>query len=125
MGELVPIFLVTLLVTTGLVLALTFGRPPTYRPTRKTVLSLLNRVVEGTADSRLWDLFLGLPIQHDEFLESIRQQCVTMHEGLDGSAPAGEGLDGQIYDRAGREKIQTLAAKLEKQMSKDPILREF
>ncbi len=125
MGELILAFVLTFLVLIGLVLALKFGRVPSYRPDRDSVLKLLHQVVDGTADVRRWDLFLGMPIQHDEILESVRVQCVVLHEGLDGQPPAREGLDGQVYDRAGREKIAEILTELEKTLSEEPITREF
>lgn len=123
--ELVPVFLVTLLFSLGLVLALTFGKAPTYRPSREQIVSLLESVLEGTARQSHWDLFIGMPIQHDEALEAVRMQCVILHEGLDGSDPAQEGLDGYIYDRAGRERIATILQNLRDVIEKSPITREF
>lgn len=123
--ELVPVFLVTLLVSLGLVLALSFGKPPTYRPSREQVVELLEAVVAGTARPSHWDLFIGMPIQHDAALEAVRVECVTLHEGLDGSAPAREGLDGYIYDRAGRARIADILQNLRRVIEKTPVMREF
>lgn len=123
--ELVPVFLVTLLFSLGLVLALTFGKAPTYRPSREQIVALLESVLEGTARQSHWDLFIGMPIQHDEALEAVRVQCVTLHEGLDGSDPAREGIDGYIYDRAGRERIASILQNLRKVIEKSPVTREF
>ena len=123
--ELVPVFLVTLLFSLGLVLALTFGKAPTYRPTREQIVTLLEGVLAGTARQSHWDLFIGMPIQHDEALEAVRVQCVTLHEGLDGSDPAREGLDGYIYDRAGRERIARILQNLRDVIEKSPVTREF
>lgn len=39
--ELLPVFLITLLFSLGLVLALTFGKAPTYRPSRDQIVALL------------------------------------------------------------------------------------
>ena len=125
MLEFIPVFILTFLVSLGLILALTFGRAPTYRPTREGVVKLLEQVVSGEADARRWDLFLGMPIQHDEALEGIRVRCVVFHEGLDGQAPASEGLDGQIYDRAGREKISTILEDLRRIIRESPVTIEL
>jgi len=123
--EILPVFLVTLLVSLGVVLALTFGRAPTYRPTREQIVSLLEGVLDGSARQSHWDLFIGMPIQHDEALEAIRVECVTHHEGLDGAPPAREGLDGYIYDRAGRERIAAILQSLRAVIEKSPVTREF
>lgn len=123
--ELIPVFIVTLLFSLGLVLALSFGRAPTYRPSRDQVVGLLQALLDGTASASQWDLFIGMPIQHDEVLESVRVECVTLHEGLDGSAPAREGLDGYIYDRAGRERIARILEDLQRVIREAPITREF
>ena len=123
--ELLPVFLITLLFSLGLVLALTFGKAPTYRPSRDQIVALLESVLAGTARQGHWDLFIGMPIQHDEALEAVRVQCVILHEGLDGSNPAQEGLDGYIYDRAGRERIASILQNLRDVIEKSPVIREF
>lgn len=123
--ELLPVFFITLLFSLGLVLALSFGKAPTYRPSREQVVELLQAVLEGRARQSHWDLFIGMPIRHDEALEAVRVECVTLHEGLDGSAPAREGLDGYIYDRAGRERIADILQNLLDVIKKTPVTREF
>lgn len=123
--ELLPVFVITLLFSLGLVLALSFGKVPTYRPSRDQVVGLLQAVLDGSASHSQWDLFIGMPIQHDEALEAARVECVILHEGLDGSDPAREGIDGYIYDRAGREKIARILENLQRVIEKAPITREF
>lgn len=123
--ELIPVFFVTLLFSLGLVLALSFGKAPTYRPDRDQVIQLLEELLDGSASVSKWDLFLGMPIQHDEALEAVRVKCVTLHEGLDGSDPAREGIDGFIYDRAGRAKIEIILADFRLVIEKTPVSRQF
>ena len=123
--ELLPVFVITLLFSLGLVLALSFGKVPTYRPERDQVVQLLQGLLEGTISASQWDLFIGMPIQHDELLEAVRVKCVTLHEGLDGSDPAREGIDGYIYDRAGRERIAKILDDLHSIIRESPITREF
>ena len=123
--ELLPVFLVTLLVVVALVLALAFGRAPTYRPTREQIIALLEGVLDGTTDHVRWDLFIGMAIQHDEILEAARVQCVILHEGLDGQIPARPGLDGFIYDREGRERIKEILDELKQIIREAPIDVEF
>lgn len=123
--ELLLVFSVTLIFSIAMVVALTFGKAPTYRPSREQIVALLESVLDGTARQTHWDLFIGMPIQHDEALEAVRVDCVTLHEGLDGSAPASEGIDGFIYDRAGRERIAQILDKLRLVIEKTPVTREF
>jgi hypothetical protein len=123
--ELVLIFVITLLVTLSLVLALLFGKAPTYRPSRDRVVSLLESVLSGEAQPSQWDLFLGMPIQHDALLEQARVRAVILHEGLDGVARAREGIDGYIYDRAGREQIAEILLELKFAIQNEPVTREF
>lgn len=123
--ELLLVFVITLIFSLGLVFALSFGKVPTYRPSRDQVVALLEGLLNGSATHSQWDLFIGMPIQHDEALEAVRVNCVILHEGLDGSDPAREGIDGYIYDRAGREKIAKILEDLRLVIEKSPITREF
>jgi hypothetical protein len=120
-----PVFIFTLLATLLLVVALTFGRTPSYRPTRRSVINLLERVLSGEAEVTEWDLFLGLPIQSDPLLEEARVQCLSIHEGLDGEQKASEGLANYLYDRKGRERIANVLERLKKAIKKEPTIREF
>lgn len=123
--EFLTVFVLTLIVLVGLVLLLQFGRVPTYRPSRQTVRELLAGVLECSTRREAWELFLGLPILHDEGLEQIRRACVLIHEG-DGEHPAAnEGLSGYLYDRAGRERIAAVLAELDRMIATDPVYREF
>ena len=123
--ELLLIFVITLLVTLSLVFALLFGKAPTYRPTRESVIELLESVISGQAQASQWDLFIGMPIQHDELLEKTRVRAVMLHEGLNGVARAREGIDGYIYDRAGREQIAEILSELKFAIQNEPVTREF
>lgn len=123
--ELLLVFVVTLLVVLTLVGTLAFGRAPAYRPEREQIVDLLQGVLDGTTNPVRWDLFIGMPIQHDEALESIRVQCVILHEGLEGGAPAAEGLDGYIYDRAGRERIREILEELRQIIRDTPVSIDF
>jgi len=123
--SILPVFIFTLLATLLLVAALTFGRTPSYRPTRSSVINLLERVVSGHAKTTEWDLFLGLPIQSDPLLEEARIHCLSIHEGLDGELKASEGLANYLYDRQGRERIAEVLDRLKKAIKKEPTIREF
>ena len=123
--EIIPIFLVTLLIIGGLGLALFFGKAPTHRPSRQEILTLLRGVEDGTTRREAWDLFIGYPLSYDPELETIRQQCVVLEEGDDENPPMMEGLDNHIYGREGREKVARIADQLEKLIEKEPKYREF
>mgnify|MGYP001029092113 CR=1 FL=1 len=121
--EFVAVFLVTLLVVTGLAVAMVFGRTPTYRPSRKDILTLLEEVAGNTARPEAWQLFLSMPVLHDPELEKIRQLCVAVDEGDETHPPAASGMI--IYDRAGRERIGKIAEQLAVLIAKEPVYREF
>lgn len=123
--DFIPVFLVTLLIVSGLGLALFFGKAPTHRPSRQEILTLLRGVENGTTRQEHWDLFIGYPLSHDPELDLVRQQCVILDEGDGGTPPLGQGLGDYIYNREGREKIHQLADELEQLIEKEPKYREF
>ena len=123
--EFLTVFALTLIVLVGLVLLLHFGRVPSYRPSKKAVRELLVGVLDGTVRSEAWEMFLGLPIARDEALEQIRRRCLQIHEGDGEQAAAGEGIDGYLYDRAGRERVAAVLAELDRLIAAEPVYREF
>jgi hypothetical protein len=80
MAEFLVVFIVTLLIVTGVAAALVFGRAPVYRPDTEHIQSLLTRMLEGSLPETEWDFFIGMPIRHDESLEVIRTQCSETYE---------------------------------------------
>ncbi|MBR9883209.1 MAG: hypothetical protein GYB21_05960 [Oceanospirillales bacterium] len=125
MLEFIPVFVFTLILLVLLVVFMRFGRLPTYRPSRDDVRKLLAGVLERTTSVEAWELFLGLPISHDPELEAIRRRCLAIHEGLDGERAAGTGLDGYLYDRAGRARIAEVLEQLDELIRTSPITKEF
>ncbi len=123
--EFIAAFVVTLLVLCLMALALHFGRSPMYRPSRPEVLELLQGVVEGSTSRERWDLFIGLPMHHDPELEAIRRRCLALQEGDDDEYAAGEGLDGYLFDRDGRERMARIVADLRHLIDREPIYRKF
>ncbi|ANG64478.1 hypothetical protein A8C75_19720 [Marinobacterium aestuarii] len=105
--------------------ALYFGRAPTYRPSRAEILALLQGVLEGTTTWQRWDLYVGMPMRHDPELEAIRLRCLVLQEGDDNEPAAGEGIDGYLFDRAGRERLRSIVDDLTDLIAKDPVYREF
>lgn len=108
-----------------IVVAMTFGKPVGYRPSRQSVLLLLRGIEDGSTRQEAWDMFLGYPVSHDPELEAIRRELVALHEGLDGTVAAKEGISGYIYDREGRARVAKVTAQLEKLISDEPGFREF
>ncbi|WP_409523581.1 hypothetical protein [Nitrincola sp. MINF-07-Sa-05] len=125
MSQFIVVFLITLCVLILIVVAMVFGKPLGYRPSRQYALQLLRGVEDGTTRQEAWDMFLGYPVSHDPELEAIRRQLVALHEGMDGGAPANQGLGDYIYDRAGRARVAKLVPVLEKLISDEPGFREF
>lgn len=123
--EFIAAFAVTLLVLCLMAAALHFGRSPTYRPSRQDIQRLLLGVLEGSTTREQWDLFVGLPIHHDPELEAIRHRCVALQEGDDDLPAAGEGLDGYLFDRAGRERLAAIIADLKQLIAREPVYRKF
>ncbi|MFC6671297.1 hypothetical protein [Marinobacterium aestuariivivens] len=123
--EFVAAFVVTLLVLCLMAVALHFGRSPTYRPSRTEVLDLLQGVLDGSTSRQRWDLFIGLPVHHDPELEKVRRRCLVLQEGDDEQPAAGEGLDGLLFDRAGRERLGHIVDDLRTLIAREPVYREF
>lgn len=125
MWEFIPVFIFTLLLLILLVVFMNFGRMPVYRPTRAHVRRLLAGVLDRTTSEESWDMFLGIPIVHDMELEEVRRRCIEIHEGLNGERAAGSGLDGYLYDQAGRGRIGKVLSDLDELIRNEPIVREF
>ncbi len=123
--EFLAVFAVTLCMTVGLCLALLYGKAPTYRPNRQEILNLLEAVITQRASVDQWTLFLALPITHDPDLESIRVSCIELDEGSHSASAAQQGLNGAIYDRAGRERLQEIFLRLQKLIETEPVSRWF
>lgn len=109
----------------GLVLALVHGRPPVWRPDRRKVLELMQRVQDGSARREEWELFIGIAALHDPELERIRHLCTALHEGDDQHPPAREGLSPYLYDREARERLTPIIADLEALIASEPFYRRF
>ncbi|MFT7300133.1 MAG: hypothetical protein ACI89Z_000587 [Porticoccus sp.] len=60
---------------------------PVYRLDKQNLVTLLTLVVAGRATENDWQVFLGMPIRHNEKLEAIRRRCddINEYEYIDGS----------------------------------------
>jgi|TARA_B110000503_G_C7073446_1_gene381832 hypothetical protein len=79
---------------------------PVYRLEKQNLVSLLTLVVEGRATENDWQVFLGMPIRHDEQLEAIRRCCddINEYEYIGGS--------GYLLTEKGIEDVKQLLAGL-------------
>lgn len=123
--EFILVFTISFLVLVGVALAFALGKPPTYRPSRTEVMATLVKLMEKRLDVARWEMFLSLPILHDPELEEIRKQCLIVAFGDDENPPAGEGLNGAIYDREGLQRIRVLAVQLDHLIKSEPSSKLF
>lgn len=123
--EFIAVFLVCMLVLTILVVGLAFGRTPAYRPQQAEILSLLRGIGDGSTTEQSWALFISTPITHDADLEAFRWRCYQFDEsGADG-CQSRPGINGYIYDTAGRTVIAAIADELEQMMRDQPVTKDF
>lgn len=59
----------------AVVIVLSRVRTPRYQLRRDNVITLLEMVLDGTASENDWNVFVALPIRHDEGLENTRIRC--------------------------------------------------
>ncbi|WP_432471049.1 hypothetical protein [Amphritea sp. HPY] len=123
--EFVVVFLVCLLVLIILVVGLAFGRAPAYQPSRASVLALLKGIADKSTPEPGWALFLSSPITHDAELEAFRKRCFLFDEGLSDQGRARPGINGNIYDLAGRTYIAGIARELEQLIQDQPLTLDF
>ena len=64
----------------GLVLLLRRVRTPSYRLQPEAVLELLRDTLDGEPVGHRWQLFVGLPIRHEQLLEDVRQRCLELED---------------------------------------------
>ncbi|WP_461518645.1 hypothetical protein [Porticoccus sp.] len=103
-------FLLTLLMTfilvlVALLLFIRFGTP-FYQLKKDNVVTLLTMVVDGQATENDWQVFLGVPIRHNDRLEAVRLQCceISNREYIGGSS---------LLTAKGIDEIRLLLAELE------------
>jgi len=103
-------FLLTLLMTfilvlVALLLFIRFGTP-FYQLKKDNVVTLLTMVVDGQATENDWQVFLGVPIRHNDRLEAARLQCceISNREYIGGSS---------LLTAKGIDEIRLLLAELE------------
>ena len=118
-------FFVSFLVLISVATALALGRKPTYRPSKQEVLVLLKSVLDNTERVERWELFLSLPIPHDEQLETIREKCLIIAFGEGDIPAAGEGLNGAVFDSEGMKRLSDVVVELEGIIRNEPQSKWF
>lgn len=98
MNYAITLVLTVLLVGVALWVFVCVGTPA-YRIQRHNVITLLTMVAQGNATESDWDVFLGVPIQHDQVLELVRQRCadISEREYIGGS--------GYLFTEAGLQQL--------------------
>lgn len=106
-------FLLTLLMTfvlvsVALLVFVRFGTP-FYQLKKHNVVTLLHMVVEGEATENDWQVFLGVPIRHNDRLEAVRLKCceISDHEYIGGHR--------SLLTAKGIDEIRMLLAELEEE----------
>ncbi|WP_417583529.1 hypothetical protein [Nitrincola sp.] len=123
--EFLIVFVVSAFFLALIGVAMAFGKSPSYRPDRHYVLKLIKGVEDRTTTEQAWDMLIGYPISHDPELEAIRRQLVELHEGNLDRPAARQGINGYIYDRESRQRLQSVVIQLEKLIAESPVTREF
>lgn len=105
MNLLLTILLTFALVLVALVVFVRFGTPY-YLLKEENLEALLTLVVEGRATDSDWQVFLGVPIRHNDRLEMIRQRCadIDQREYIGGT--------GFLLTRRGIDEVQQLLEEL-------------
>ena len=70
----------TLLIVTGVLVILRRVRTPYYRPSVTHWIRFLESVITGQATENQWQVAMAMTIRHNDSLESIRLQCLTIEE---------------------------------------------
>lgn len=123
--EFVATFLVCLFILLLLVVALVFGRPPVYRPSREYVLNMIEGMISGEQDQDAWTLFVGLPIIHDPELEEIRLSCYELELDAESGGAVSFGSARYRYNDQGMDRLKLLRGELEQLILKTPVFKSF
>jgi hypothetical protein len=126
--EFIAVFLVCLVVLLVLTLALTFGRPPVYRPSRDEILEQIQRVEKGgmtNLEVERWSVTVGLPILHDPDLETIRQSCQFLEWMAEQGDECSYSPGRYRFDERGMAKLVNIRESLETLIKDTPVYRAF
>ena len=82
-------------------------RPPVYRVEAINVKCLLASVLNGTATTADWDVFLSMPIRQDPELDQIRHKCAML-----ATSEMSERQGLIVFTEIGRMEISSLLEQL-------------
>ena len=102
-------FLVTLSALLLIFVFVALLKRPIYRLSRENVINLLELVLSNQATEDDWNVFVEMPIRHDDELESVRKRCFALSEQ--------SGFSGQSkpsFSQAQRQEIALLVSRLKK-----------
>jgi len=110
MNFLLTLFLTFLFVLFAIVFFIKIA-PPVYRLEKSNIVALLKLVVEGTATDNDWEVFLNIPIRHNDELEAIRMRCseISEREYIGGS---GSIKPKHLLTEKGIEEVKIILAEL-------------
>jgi hypothetical protein len=126
--EFIAVFLVCFVILLILALALTFGKPPVYRPSRDHILEQIRKVEEGhmtNLDIEQWNVTVGIPIVHDPELEKIRQECQLLEWAAEQRDECSFSPGRFRFDERGMRQLESIRKALEKIIQEAPIYRSF
>ncbi len=99
--------ILALVIFVGLFAMFLGNKEPVYRLQRENLICLFEMLLKGEASEDDWNVFIEMPIRHDESLEEIRAFCIEI---------TGEkikpGIDGLTLTEAGRVEIERLLVSL-------------
>lgn len=103
-----------------------FGRPPTYRPDKKSAYILISALCDGSSeDGDRWLLFISIPIVHDPDLEKIRLQCYELELQAEMNKEVCFGAGGYRYNPAGMKYLEKIREELKALIEGEPTFRSF
>jgi hypothetical protein len=110
MNFLLTLFLTFLFVLFAIIFFIKIA-PPVYRLEKTNIVALLNLVIEGKATDNDWEVFLGMPIRHNDELEAIRMRCseISEREYIGGSSSI---KSKHLLTEKGIEEVKNLLAEL-------------
>ncbi len=122
-------FLIVFLICLGflllMTLALLFGRPPVYRPSREEILDLISAFCDGKLDGEKWSLFIGIPVIHDPELESIRHACYLVEVQADEGGEIKFSSGRFRYNELGMSHVKKQKNRLQELINNAPSFRSF
>ena len=110
MNFLLTLFLTFLFVLFAIIFFIKIA-PPVYRLEKSNIVALLKLVVEGKATDNDWEVFLGVPIRHNDELEAVRMRCseISEREYIGGS---GSLKSKHLLTQKGIEEVEIILAEL-------------